>query len=168
MDKGSHCLTQLGPPNPLEECMSQFSDTKVASQGCHIELLMKSSHNPPVLGTTIWSTPSELRCIIRSTPAWCFTQNCGSLDMQQSMHLHQFAPICIYAAWKIHKYKQLNMENIYIWLIYMFSRLHICIYALHIRIYGNKCPCTQSAILHIYIYIYIYIYICSARPNNTV
>ena len=29
---------QLGPLNPLEECISQFSDTKVASQRCHIEL----------------------------------------------------------------------------------------------------------------------------------
>ena len=43
----------------------------------------------------------------------------------------------------------------------MFSRLYIHIYALHICIYGNKCPCTQS-MLHIYIYIYI----CSIRPHN--
>ena len=40
----------------------------------------------------------------------------------------------------------------------MFSRLHICIYALHICIHGNICPCAQST-LHIYIYIYIYIYL---------
>ena len=47
----------------------------------------------------------------------------------------------------------------------MFARLHICTYALHICIYSNKCPYTQSA-LHIYIFIYIYIYICSMRPSN--
>ena len=29
---------QLGLPDPLEECMSQFKYTKVASQWCHIEL----------------------------------------------------------------------------------------------------------------------------------
>ena len=34
--KGSHCFIQLGPLNPLEECMSQFPET---SQGCHMELL---------------------------------------------------------------------------------------------------------------------------------
>ena len=28
----------LGPPNPLEECMSQFLDTKLASQRWHMEL----------------------------------------------------------------------------------------------------------------------------------
>ena len=32
---------QLGPPNPLEKCMSQFSDTKVASQRCYMELFNK-------------------------------------------------------------------------------------------------------------------------------
>ena len=36
--KGSHCLMQLGPPNPLKECISQFLDTKVAIQRCHMEL----------------------------------------------------------------------------------------------------------------------------------
>ena len=49
----------------------------------------------------------------------------------------------------------------------MFEKLYIYIYALHICIYGDRCPCIQST-LHIYIYIYIYIYICSMRPNNTV
>ena len=34
----------------------------------------------------------------------------------------------------------------------MFARLHICIYTLHIHIYGNKYPCTQS-VQHIYIYM---------------
>ena len=34
----SLCLMQLGAPNPLEECMSQFSDTNVARKRCHIEL----------------------------------------------------------------------------------------------------------------------------------
>ena len=29
---------KLGLTNPLEECISQFSDTKVASQRCHMEL----------------------------------------------------------------------------------------------------------------------------------
>ena len=37
MDKVSHYCTQLGPPNPLEECMSQFLDTKVASQMCYMK-----------------------------------------------------------------------------------------------------------------------------------
>ena len=54
----------------------------------------------------------------------------------------------------MHKCTQINIENIYIGPIYMFSRLHICIYALHIRIYDNIYPCAQS-MLHIYIYIYI-------------
>ena len=38
----------------------------------------------------------------------------------------------------------------------MFSRLHICIYNLHIHIYGAIYPCAQP-VLHIYIYIYIYV-----------
>ena len=61
------------------------------------------------------------------------------------------------------------MANIYIGPIYIFSRLYICIYALHIRIYGNIYPCTQS-VLHTYKYIYIYIYIyiyAVSRPRNT-
>ena len=37
----------------------------------------------------------------------------------------------------------------------MFLRLNICIYALHICIYGNIYSCTQPT-QHIYIYIYIY------------
>ena len=41
MDKISHSLMQLGGPNPLEECMSQFKDTKVASQRCHKEIFDK-------------------------------------------------------------------------------------------------------------------------------
>ena len=75
--------------------------------------------------------------------------------MQWSIYLHQIALICIYSACNLHKYTQINMENIYIGPIYMFFRLHICIYALHIRIYSNIYPFAQSA-LHIYIYIYIY------------
>ena len=35
---------QLGPPNPLEECISQFLDTKVASQRCHMELFNEEAH----------------------------------------------------------------------------------------------------------------------------
>ena len=37
-DKRSHFPVQFGQPNPLEEGMNQFSDTKVASQRCYIEL----------------------------------------------------------------------------------------------------------------------------------
>ena len=36
----------------------------------------------------------------------------------------------------------------------MFSRLYICIYALHICIYGDIYPCAQPA-LHICLYIYM-------------
>ena len=46
----------------------------------------------------------------------------------------------------------------------MFSRLNICIYALHICIYSDLYPCAPIK-LHTYTYIYIYIYICSARPQ---
>ena len=35
-------------------------------------------------------------------------------DMQWSMNLHPFAPICTYAAYKMHENKQTSMENIYI------------------------------------------------------
>ena len=82
----------------------------------------------------------------------------AAFDVQRSIHLHQIALICIHAACNFHKNTQINMANIYIEPIYIFSRLHICIYALHICIYGNMYPCAQS-VLHIYIYIYIYIYI---------
>ena len=85
-------------------------------------------------------------------------------DVQQSIYLHQFALICIYAACKEHIYIQINMANIYIGPIYMFDRLYICIYALHIHIYSNIYPYTQSTL---HIYIYIYICICSTRPRNT-
>ena len=80
MNKGSHCLTQIGPPNPFEECMSQFLDTKVESQRCYMELFDKKLMESTALGGQIWSTPSELWCITRGTPAQCVTQNCGSVD----------------------------------------------------------------------------------------
>ena len=60
---------KLGPPNPLEECMSQFSDTKLGSQRCHMELCDEKLANSPLLGSTIWSTPSELQCVARGTLA---------------------------------------------------------------------------------------------------
>ena len=47
----------------------------------------------------------------------------------------------------------------------MFSRLYICIYALHIRIYGYIYPCTQPA-LHTHTHIYIYIYMQCETLNN--
>ena len=97
--------------------------------------------------------------------------------MQQRVHLHLFAPICTYAAFKKNENTQINMENIYIWPIYIFSSLNICIYGLYICIYSDLYPCAPTE-LHIYIYIYrqidryiyiyIYIYICSTRPQITV
>ena len=80
--------------------------------------------------------------------------------MQQSMHLHSLAPICIYTALKKHANTQINMVNVYVWPIYLFSRLNICIYGLHICIYGDFYPSTPTK-LHIYIYIY------SVKPQIT-
>ena len=37
--KRSHCITQLGPLNLLQECISLFPDAKEASQRYHIGLL---------------------------------------------------------------------------------------------------------------------------------
>ena len=45
--------------------------------------------------------------------------------------------------------------------------LCICIYALHIYIYGNIYSCAQPE-QHIYIYIYTYIYIVQQTLNNHV
>ena len=42
-------------------------------------------------------------------------------DVQYSMHLHLFAPIWRYAAFKKQVNKQINMANIYIRLIYTFK-----------------------------------------------
>ena len=84
------------------------------------------------------------------------------INVQQSMHLHSFAPICTYAASTKHENKQIYPVNIYIWSIYMFSRPNICMYGLHICIYSDKYSCTQ---IKLHIYIYIYIYTCSARPS---
>ena len=82
----------------------------------------------------------------------------GSIDMQWSMHLHLFIPICLYTASNIHVNNQVSMANIYKYIyiylyigyIYIFSRLYMCIYALHICIYGDIYPCIQTE-LHIYI-----------------
>ena len=38
MEKESHYRMQLGPPNPLVECITQSLDTKVARKRCHMEL----------------------------------------------------------------------------------------------------------------------------------
>ena len=46
---------------------------------------------------------------------------------------------------------QKNMENIYILPIYMFTRLNICVYGLHICIYGGLYLCIPTE-LDIYIY----------------
>ena len=39
MDKWSYWLIQLRKLDPLKKCMSQFPDTKIASQGCDMELI---------------------------------------------------------------------------------------------------------------------------------
>ena len=41
---------QFSLPNPLEECMSQFLDTKVASQRCHMELFYEKLTESTILG----------------------------------------------------------------------------------------------------------------------
>ena len=87
----------------------------------------------------------------------------GSIDVQRSIHLHQFALICIYAACKKHKYTQINMENIYIGPIYMFSRLHICIYALSYTHIWQYIPFAFSPHYHSQ---HIYIYICSDETQK--
>ena len=65
---------------------------------------MRSSQNPPLLGTTIWSTPSELQCITRGTTAqvchmklWitgpCYVQETSYLTVgkHHAMHLISIA-----------------------------------------------------------------------------
>ena len=112
MDKTSNCLTQLGPPNPLEGCINQFQDTKVAR---HLGV-KKVSHralwwNPPLLGTTIWSTLSELWYITRGTHAKSVSQNCGSLDYamhkKQAISLFQVSWYAFDKHWR--KYGSTNM-----------------------------------------------------------
>ena len=86
------------------------------------------------------------------------------VDVQQSMHLHLFAPICTYSAFKKHANKQINMGNniyIYIACIYVFKAQYIYIYVYiyaYIVIYtlAHQESCIK---------IYIYIYICSAKPQ---
>ena len=87
MDKGSHCLTQLGPLNPLEECISQFSDIKVASQRCHMELfnekLTKSTtfgdHNL-VHSIKIMLCNKMQPCTVCHTKLW-ITEPCHAQEM---------------------------------------------------------------------------------------
>ena len=52
---------------------------------------------------------------------------------------------------------QKNMENIYILPIYKFTRLNICVYGLHICIYGGLYLCIPTE---------LDIHICSTRPQN--
>ena len=70
-------------------------------------------------------------------------------NVKQTMHLHSFAPIFTYAVFKKHAHKQINMENIYMWPKYLYSRLNVCIYSLHICIYSDLYPCIPTK-LHIY------------------
>ena len=116
---------------------------------------------PAYFYTTSWPAGKATRLKARSL---LNNSNCTSVNWY--VMKHAFAPICthLHICSMQNTQKQINKhsKHIYIWPIYMFSRLHICIYALHICIYGNIYPCAQSA-QHIYIYIYIYIYICTAQ-----
>ena len=71
---------QLGLTNPLEECMSQFSDTKVASQRCHMELFNEKLMESTTFGD--YSLVHSIRIAVynKKYPVRCVTQNCGSLD----------------------------------------------------------------------------------------
>ena len=74
----------LGHQTLWNSAWVSFQTPRWPAKGVTWSSLMRSSWNPPLLGTTIWSTPSELQCVTRGTPARCVTQNCGSLD--HAMH----------------------------------------------------------------------------------
>ena len=90
MDKGSHCFTQLGPSNLLEEYMSQFLDTKVASQRYHMELFDKKllettafeDHNL-VYTIKIVSCNKRYPCMVCYKKLWIT----GPLYIQEISHL---------------------------------------------------------------------------------
>ena len=71
----------LGHQTLWKSAWVSFQTPRWPAKGVTWSSLMRSSRNPPLLGTTIWSTPSELQHVTRGTPARCVTQNCGSLDM---------------------------------------------------------------------------------------
>ena len=81
---------QLGPPNPLEKYMSQFYDTKVANQRCHMELidekLMESTtfgdHNL-VHSIRIVVCNKKYPCIMCHTKLWTI----GPCYAQETSHL---------------------------------------------------------------------------------
>ena len=72
--KRSHCLHAAWATKPFGRVHeSVFRHQGGQPKVSHGALSMRSSWNPPLLGTTIWSTPSELWQITRGTPAWCVT-----------------------------------------------------------------------------------------------
>ena len=68
----SHAAWATKPFGIVHE--SVFRHQSEPAKGVTWSSSMRSSWNSPLLGTTIWSTPSELRYVIRGTPAWCVTQ----------------------------------------------------------------------------------------------
>ena len=80
IDKESHCLTQLGPPNLWNSAQVSFPIPRWPGKGVTWSSLMRCLWNPPLLRNTIWSTLLELRYSTRSTPVQCITRNCGSLN----------------------------------------------------------------------------------------
>ena len=87
------------------------------------------------------------------------TIHINSNNVQWSIHLHQFALICIYAACKMHKYKQINIVK------HIYYGLYICLQG---SIYAYM-PCIYAYIA-IYTFVlsprYIYIYIYMQRETQ--
>ena len=80
MNKESHCFMQLGPPDPLKECMSQFLDTKIASQWFYIVLFNRKLTKCTTLVDHNLAHSIRISVCNKGTPEWCVTQNCRSLD----------------------------------------------------------------------------------------
>ena len=89
IDKKSYCLIQLGPPNPLDEYMSQFSDTVVASQTCKMELFDKKLIESTIFGDhNLVHSIRIVVCNKRYPCMVCHIKLCitGPCDMQETSH----------------------------------------------------------------------------------
>ena len=87
---------KLGSPNPLEKCTSQFLDTKVASQSCHMELFDKKFMKSTTFGDHILVYPIRIAaynkgypCTVCHIKLWitgpCHVQETGHLTIENHM-----------------------------------------------------------------------------------